>query len=164
MKNLYGLHLLVLACLALSGCAQAQEEEEGAQEHAATSAPAKRCEEGALSLTFINVQTFAVETLRTAEITGQIDTPHPNYDYRLTMDDTLSESDRLHGTLELYVKNPDQMHIQVITPLSVSGTIKVPQAAKEVVIKVEKPFSWGPKQYTGSLEDKQSLCLQVVSE
>ena len=69
----------------------------------------------------------------------------------------------LRGALKLYETNPDMMSIQVITPITIENTIKIPFDATGIFIDVSKSFSGQPEyfmvKFTESFNGTKSLCM-----
>jgi hypothetical protein len=106
---------------------------------------AVECNSGDLMIEHTSVQTLASEPFYTVRITGTVDLPTPNYAYKLEV--TQKEGAQTAGSLEFYVKNPDMMTMQVITPITIDDTVKIPHGSKSLMIDVVKQFNWGAEYY-----------------
>mgnify|MGYP000719087930 FL=1 len=114
-------------------------------------------------LEHVPVATFAPEPFYTARLSGTIEVPHPNYAYKL--DISLKESAQASGSLEFYIKNSDMMSAQVITPITIDDTIKIPHFSKSLMIDVVKPFHWGAEyfraDFPNGLENIKPICMKA---
>ncbi|MGH1455485.1 MAG: hypothetical protein ACRBDI_01780 [Alphaproteobacteria bacterium] len=124
---------------------------------------ANECNDGDLMLEYTPVATFAPEPFYTARLSGKIDLPNPNYTYKLKI--STKEGVQTSGSLGLHIKNPDMMSAQVITPLTIDDTIKIPHGSKALMIDVVKPFNWGAEyfraDYPDGLENAKPICMKA---
>ncbi len=126
---------------------------------------ATECNYGDLMIEHTPVQTFAAEPFYTARITGTIDAPTPNYAYKLNI--STKEGEQTDGSLEFYVQNPDMMSAQVITPINIDDTIKIPHGSKALMIDVVKQFNWGAEYYRAKFtpeffsKNSKPICMKA---
>ena len=112
-----------------------------------------------------SVQTFAPEPFYTARITGTIDAPTPNYAYKLNI--STKEGEQTNGSLEFYVPDPDMMSTQVITPINIDDTVKIPHGSKALMIDVVKQFNWGAEYYRAKFtpeffsKNSKPICMKA---
>lgn len=108
---------------------------------------AGQCKEGDLALEFLDVKTFAPTDAYTAQLMGSVDVPTPNYTYTFLFAQEEMKEGLLKADLGFYIKEPDIMSAQVITPLRINSTIQIPHRAKTLMIDVVKRFRWGPEYF-----------------
>ncbi len=126
---------------------------------------AAECNYGDLMLEYTPVQTFAPEPFYTARLSGTIDLPTPNYAYKLNIN--TEEGEQANGTLKLYVKDPQMGSAQVITPIIIDDTIKIPHGSKSLMIDVVKQFNWGAEYFRADFnpdfftQNSKPICMKA---
>lgn len=137
-------HVLAIAALILLPC----------------TAQADECPKGALVIENTPVQTLAPEDAYTAHITGTIDAPTPGYSASITAG---GGDEQTPGMLVLKKKDPESVDAQVVTPVRIDATIKIPHISRKLIIDVIKPFDWGPDYYEVDYPDEfanhKTLCM-----
>ncbi len=122
-------------------------------------ASAQLCPSNNLVVEFIGDYVYGEVPARPAQVHGVMEMPHPGYMYSLIFKPDLNEG-RLHGVMNLHDKMNGQASAQVITPMEISQSFKVPFDAIEVRIEIVKRFNWGPDDYGGKLKKGgYSVCL-----
>ncbi len=126
---------------------------------------AAECKYGDLMLEYTPVQTFAAEPFFTAQLSGTVDLPNPNYTYKLSI--STEQTEQAGGALEFFLKDPDAMSPQVITPVTINDTIKIPHSSKSLMIDVIKPFNWGAEYYRAEFnpefftDNSKPICMKA---
>ena len=116
-------------------------------------AQAGECKYGDLALEFLDVKTFAPTDSYTAQLTGIIEVPTPNYTHTFLFSQEEMKEGILRADLALHIKEPDVMSFQVITPLEINHTIEIPHVAQTLFVDVIKRFHWGAEYFQIHLPD-----------
>ena len=124
------------------------------------SVQAAECRRGELMLEYVPVNTIVAEPFYTARISGEIEMPHPGYWYELAIDHDEPET---MGALS-FMSDHDLATIQVISPIIIDDTIKIPHGATSLLIDVVKDFNWGAEyfkaEFYNGLFNAKPICMK----
>lgn len=127
------------------------------------SVQAEECQYGDLALEFLDVKTYAPADSYTAQLSGIIEVPTPNYTHTFLFSQEEMKEGILRADLALHIKEPDIMSSQVITPIDIKHTIEIPHETKTLFIDVIKRFRWGAEYFQIHLPEtprfERSYCL-----
>lgn len=124
-------------------------------------AQAAECAKGELMLEYMVVNTLMVEPFYTARLSGLLDMPTPNYTYDLQM---AKEGEQTTGQLVFREKEPGMIAIQMITPITIDDTIKIPHESQSLMLNVTKTFGWGAEYFQAKFpegfENHKPICMK----
>lgn len=112
-------------------------------------------------LEYMVVNTLMVEPFYTARLSGLLDMPTPNYTYDLQM---AKEGEQTTGQLVFREKEPGMIAIQMITPITIDDTIKIPHESQSLMLNVTKTFGWGAEYFQAKFpegfENHKPICMK----